>query len=311
MAQTTPAASPVPVGVGAGVDASTPGPARRRRRTPSVASSDPRSARLLSNVVLVVVGLCFLLPLGWIVLASLDASATLAVRVPEEVTFANYSAVMTPEQTWVPLANSFVLSAGTGLITVVASVLAAYPLSRYRMRFNKPFMYAVLFGTCLPITAMMVPVYSLFVRLNLLDSLPGTTFFMAATSLPMAIWMTKNFMDSVPISLEEAAWTDGASAMTTLRRVVLPLMRPGLAVVFIFVFIQAWGNFFVPFVLLLTPEKQPAAVSIFAFFGQYGSVAYGQLAAYSMLYSLPAVALYVLVSRLSGSSFALAGAVKG
>lgn len=286
-------------------------PPARRRPSPSVAAPGPRAARVLSNAVLVVVGLCFLLPLGWIVLASLDASATLAVRLPEQLTLENFTAVMTPEQTWVPLGNAFLLSTGTGLITVVASVLAAYPLSRYRMRFNKAFLYAVLFGTCLPITAMMVPVYSLFVRLNLLDSLAGTTFFMAATSLPMAIWMTKNFMDSVPISLEEAAWTDGASAMTTLRTIVLPLMRPGIAVVFIFVFIQAWGNFFVPFVLLLTPEKQPAAVSIFAFFGQYGSVAYGQLAAYSMLYALPAVGLYVLVSRLSGGSFALAGAVKG
>ncbi|WP_425553804.1 carbohydrate ABC transporter permease, partial [Isoptericola hypogeus] len=281
------------------------------RRRGALAAPGPRFTRLLANLVLVVVGLCFLLPLGWIVLASLDASASLVVDVPEEVTFANFSAVMTPEQTWIPLANAFVLSAGAGLITVLASVLAAYPLSRYRMRFNKPFLYVVLFGTCLPITAMMVPVYSLFVRLNLLDSLPGTIFFMAATSLPMALWMTKNFMDSVPISLEEAAWTDGASAMTTLRRIVLPLMRPGLAVVFIFVFIQAWGNFFVPFVLLLSPEKQPAAVSIFAFFGQYGSVAYGQLAAYSMLYSLPVIALYVLVSRISGSGFSLAGAVKG
>ncbi|MFI2296609.1 carbohydrate ABC transporter permease [Isoptericola sp. NPDC019571] len=306
MAQTAaPASVPSPVPDVAGAR-----PARRRS-TRSVAAPGPRTARILSNVVLVVVGLCFLLPLGWIVLASLDPSATLAVGLPETFTLENFTAVMTPEQTWVPLANAFVLSAGTGLITVVASVLAAYPLSRYRMRFNKPFLYAVLFGTCLPITAMMVPVYSLFVRLNLLDSLAGTTFFMAATSLPMAIWMTKNFMDSVPISLEEAAWTDGASAMTTLRTIVLPLMRPGIAVVFIFVFIQAWGNFFVPFVLLLTPEKQPAAVSIFAFFGQYGSVAYGQLAAYSMLYALPAVGLYVLVSRLSGGSFALAGAVKG
>jgi len=306
MAQTAaPASVPSPVPGVAGA------PPARRRATPSVAAPGPRVARVLSNVVLVVVGLCFLLPLGWIVLASLDPSATLAVGLPETFTLENFAAVMTPEQTWVPLANAFLLSAGTGLVTVVASVLAAYPLSRYRMRFNKPFLYAVLFGTCLPITAMMVPVYSLFVRLNLLDSLAGTTFFMAATSLPMAIWMTKNFMDSVPISLEEAAWTDGASAMTTLRTIVLPLMRPGIAVVFIFVFIQAWGNFFVPFVLLLTPEKQPAAVSIFAFFGQYGSVAYGQLAAYSMLYALPAVALYVLVSRLSGGSFALAGAVKG
>jgi multiple sugar transport system permease protein len=136
-------------------------------------------------------------------------------------------------------------------------------------------------------------------------------FFLAATSLPMAIWMAKNFMDSVPISLEEAAWTDGASMFSTLTRIVVPLMRPGIAVVFIFVFIQAWGNFFVPFVLLLSPDKQPAAVSIFNFFGQYGSVAYGQLAAFSIVYSVPVIALYVLVSRTLGGSNALAGAVKG
>jgi multiple sugar transport system permease protein len=204
-----------------------------------------------------------------------------------------------------------VLATGCSIVTVVVAILAAYPLSRYRMRVNKPFMYGILFGTCLPITAMMVPVYSLFVQLNLIDSLPGTLLFMATTSLPIAIWMMKNFMDSVPISLEEAAWIDGASSMTTLARIVVPLMRPGIAVVFIYVFIQAWGNFFVPFVLLLSPEKQPAAVSIFNFFGAQGAVAYGQLAAYSVLYSLPVLVLYVVIQRGLGGASALAGAVKG
>ena len=99
--------------------------------------------------------------------------------------------------------------------------------------------------------------------------------------------------------------------MKTITRIVIPLMRPGLAVVFIFVFIGAWGNFFVPFILLLSPDKQPAAVSIFAFFGQYGSVAYGKLAAFSILYSVPVISLYVFVSRVLGGGSALAGAVKG
>ncbi len=121
-------------------------------------------------------------------------------------------------------------------------------------------MYSVLFGSCLPITAMMVPVYALFVQLKMLDSQVSVILFMAATSLPMAIWMLKNFMDSVPVSLEEAAWVDGASAMRALWTIVLPLMRPGISVVFIFVFTQAWGNFFVPFVLLFSSEKMPAAV---------------------------------------------------
>lgn len=276
-----------------------------------MSSPSGRAMRWLSNGILAVVGLCFLLPLLWLVLASLDPRATLAVSIPGSFTLGNFSKVLTPDLAFVPLGNSILLSGGSAIVTVVVAVLAAYPLSRYRMRFNKPFMYGILFGTCLPITAMMVPVYSLFVSFNLIDNVGGTIFFMAATSLPMAIWMSKNFMDSVPVNLEEAAWTDGASAMQTLLRVVVPLMRPGLAVVFIFVFIQAWGNFFVPFILLLSPEKLPAAVSIYAFFGQYGAVAYGQLAAYSIVYSLPVIALYVVVSRFLGGASALAGAVKG
>ncbi|WP_424467063.1 carbohydrate ABC transporter permease [Pseudoclavibacter helvolus] len=267
--------------------------------------------RWFANIVLVVIGVVFLLPLVWLVLASFDSTATLSVKWPEAPSLANFAAVLTPEISLIPLWNSLVLSGGCAIVTVLTAILAAYPLSRYKSRINKPFLYGVLFGTCLPITAMMVPVYALFVAFNLIDNMFGTILFLAATSLPMAIWMMKNFMDSVPVSLEEAAWTDGASAMATLRLIVVPLMRPGIAVVFIFVFIQTWGNFFIPFILLLSPDKLPAAVSIFSFFGQYGAVAYGQLAAFSLLYSVPVLALYVLVSRLGGGSFALAGAVKG
>lgn len=264
-----------------------------------------------ADVALLAVGACFLLPLLWLVLASLDPGASHETRLPEQPGLANFAAVMTPELLLRPLWNSMVLSAGTGAVTLAAAVLAAYPLSRYRSRFNGPFMYGVLFGTCLPITAIMVPVYGLFVQLELLDSMPATILFMAATSLPMAIWMARSFMDSVPVSLEEAAWVDGASRLAALWTIVLPLMRSGLGVVFIFVFIQAWGNFFVPFVLLLSTGTQPAAVSIYSFFGQHGAVAYGQLAAFSIMYSMPVLALYAIVAKNSGNSFALFGAVRG
>lgn len=277
----------------------------------SMAAPRGRAMRWFANIVLSVIGIIFLLPLVWLLLASFDSTASLSVKWPEAPSLDNFLAVLTPEISLIPLWNSLVLSGGCAIVTVLAAILAAYPLSRYKSRINKPFLYGVLFGTCLPITAMMVPVYALFVAFNLIDNMFGTILFLAATSLPMAIWMMKNFMDSVPVSLEEAAWTDGASAMATLRLIVVPLMRPGIAVVFIFVFIQTWGNFFIPFILLLSPDKLPAAVSIFSFFGQYGAVAYGQLAAFSLLYSLPVLALYVLVSRLGGGSFALAGAVKG
>ncbi|MCR2812665.1 carbohydrate ABC transporter permease [Microbacterium sp. zg.Y1090] len=280
-------------------------------RVASVAAPTRRSTKLWADLVLAVIGVVFLLPLAWVVLAAFDAQASYQVKIPAEPTLQNFADVLTPQLTLMPLLSSLLLSTAAAAITVVVAILAAYPLSRYRSRFNGPFLYGVLFASCLPITAIMVPVYSLFVQLRLINQPWAVALFLAASSLPMALWMTKNFMDSVPISLEEAAWVDGASAMTALRRIVVPLMRPAISVVFVFVFLQAWGNFFVPFVLLYSPDWQPAAVSIYAFFGQYGTVAYGRLAAYSLVYSLPVLGLYLLVTRGLGGSFALAGAVKG
>nr|WP_108870853.1 carbohydrate ABC transporter permease [Tessaracoccus timonensis] len=269
------------------------------------------TSRLAANLALIFVGVVFLVPLAWLVLASLDSAPSAQIAAPRSITLKNFAEVFTWELGIQPLINSLLLSLGSSLVTVIVALLASYPLSRYQMRFNQPFLYTVLLTSCLPMSALMVPVFSLAVRAGVLDSLPVTALFMSATALPMAIWMTKNFMDSVPIVLEEAAWTDGASRLHGLWRVVVPLMQPGVAVVFIYVFMQAWGNFFVPFLLLRSRSKHPAAVTIYQFFGQYGAINYGMLAAFSILYALPAIFLYLLVSQKFGASFAGSGAVKG
>ncbi|HTI22076.1 MAG TPA: carbohydrate ABC transporter permease [Kutzneria sp.] len=269
-----------------------------------------RGPRLVVNLVLLAVAVLFVAPLLWLLTASFDTHGSLAAKVPGDFTLANFGQILNWEVGGRPLVNGLLISGGTAIIAVIVAVLAAYPLSRFQLRFRRPFLYTVLFTTGLPVTAIMVPVYGLFVRLSLVDSLWGTTVFLAATALPMAIWMCKNFMDGIPVSLEEAAWVDGASSLQALRSIVLPLMAPGVAVVGIFTFITAWGNFFVPFVLLLDPDKMPASVGIFSFFGQNGLVAYGQLAAYSILYTAPVLALYLVVSRWLGGGFSMAGAVK-
>jgi multiple sugar transport system permease protein len=270
-----------------------------------------RVSRLTANLVLAAIGVIFMLPLLWVLFASVNSTAGLVVELPDSPSLANFRAVMNTDTTYRPMLNGIVLCGGATLLTIVCSVLAAYPLSRFRSRFNRPFLLTVLFSTGLPITAVMVPVYGLFVQLNLVDTVGGTIMFMATTALPFAIWLTKTFMDGVPISLEEAAWVDGAGSMQALFRIVLPLMWPGVAVVTIFTFIGMWGNFFVPFMLLLSPERLPASVSIFTFFSQYGEVNYGQLAAYSIIYTLPVLLLYLLLSKRLGGAFALGGAIKG
>ncbi|MBB1261285.1 carbohydrate ABC transporter permease [Streptomyces alkaliterrae] len=264
-----------------------------------------------ADVALLLVAGAFLLPLAWLVSASVDGRADLRASPPREPTLENYRAVLTEEITFTPMANSLLLCGGATLVTVCCAALAAYPLSRYRSRMTRPYLLTILFATSLPITAIMVPVYGLFVRVELVDTLWGTALFLATAQLPIAVWLMKSFMDGVPRALEEAAWTDGASPTQSLVRVVLPLMAPGVLVVTVFSFVTMWGNFFVPFMLLLTPENMPASVSVFTFFGNTGSVLYGQLAAFSMLYSTPAVLLYVLVSRRIGTGFTLGGGVKG
>ena len=282
-----------------------------RSFSPRSLSSRRTARRLAADAGLLVVAVAFLLPLAWVVLSAVDPHAGLRVKAPDGVTLEHFDAILTDEITFTPLLNSFLLCGGATALTVVCAATAAYPLSRYRSRLNRPFLLTILLATSLPITAIMVPVYALFVRVNLIDTLQGTIFFFAASQLPFAIWLMKNFMDGVPKELEEAAWTDGASSLQSLARIVLPLMGPGVAVVTVFSFVMMWGNFFVPFMLLLSPDLMPASVSINDFFGNRGMVAYGQLAAFSIVYSTPVILLYVLISRRLGAGFALGGAVKG
>ncbi|GHB49987.1 sugar ABC transporter permease [Streptomyces xanthochromogenes] len=288
------------------------GPAAVRHRSARTGRVRRRTRqRLAADCALLAVAAAFAVPLLWLLLASVDTQADLRVRLPRSATADNFSAVLTPDITFTPMLNSLVLCGSSTLLTVACAALAAYPLSRYRSRLTRPYLLTILFTTCLPITAVMVPVYGLFVQVNLIDTTSGTALFLATSQLPFAIWLMKNFMDGVPLALEEAAWTDGASMPQTLVRVVLPLMGPGVTVVTVYTFIMLWGNFFVPFMLLLSPDRLPASVSIFTFFGNYGSVVYGQLAAFSILYSTPVLLLYVLIARRLGGGFALAGGVKG
>ncbi|MEV5886765.1 carbohydrate ABC transporter permease [Streptomyces sp. NPDC052020] len=288
-----------------------PAPTPRTARAPRTLASRRARRRLAADAGLLVVAVSFALPLAWVVLSALDPRADLRVKVPDGLTLEHFDAILTSEITFTPLLNSLVLCGGATALTVVCAALAAYPLSRFRSRLNRPFLLTILFATSLPITAIMVPVYALFVRVNLIDTMQGTILFFAASQLPFAIWLMKNFMDGVPKELEEAAWTDGASTLQSLTRIVLPLMGPGVAVVTVYSFVMMWGNFFVPFMLLLTPDQLPASVSVNEFFGNRGMVAYGQLAAFSVVYSTPVVLLYVLIARRLGGGFALGGAVKG
>jgi multiple sugar transport system permease protein len=248
-------------------------------------------------IFLVIIGLFFLVPLLWPILASLNPNASLSVTIPAHFSLINFQTIITDGLVAGPFGNSLILAISTMLLVIILAGLAAYPLSRYQFSLKGPLMYAILFASSLPILALVTPLYAMYASLNLVDTLQGVILFFVASALPFCIWLMKNFFDSVPFELEEAAWIDGASTLQALIYVLFPLAAPGIAVVGVWSFLVAWTNFFVPLIILESQNLLPASVHIYTFFGSYGQVNYGQLAAYAMLYALPAVLLYTLVSR--------------
>ncbi len=267
--------------------------------------------KALPYFILVIIGIVFLLPLLWVVVASLDTNASIILKLPAHPSLQNFITVVSKRSNTHAFAIGLVISIFQTLFVVIVAGLSAYPLSRYQLRFKKIFMYTILFMASLPITAVMIPVYEEFVMINLYDSVFGVILFMTASSLPYAIWLMKNFMDSVPLELEEAAMVDGASALQSLVHIVIPLMVPGIFTVAVFTFSGSWGNFFVPFILLTSAGNLPASVQLYQFFGMHGLIAYGPLAAYSILYAIPSILLYALSQNYMSKGFSMQGATKG
>jgi multiple sugar transport system permease protein len=268
------------------------------------------AAGVAANVALVAIGLLFLLPLLWMVFSSIDSNPDWAVKLPQHLTTRHFHQVVARGGLH-SFRNSLYLAGMTTLITSVLAALAAHPLSRRHIPFRRSFLFAILFAAGLPVTMLLVPIYQLYVRLGWLNSLFTTSLFLSASSLPFAIWLMKNFVETVPEELENAAALEGAGTLQTLVRVVLPLTLPGLSVTAIYVFINAWGAFLVPLVLDSNPNDNPGPIAIYNFMGSHGFFDFGQLAAFSLMFSVPVIVLYLIMSRFFSGAFTFGGAMQG
>jgi len=266
-------------------------------------------AAVATNMILILLGCFFVLPMLWMVFASIDSNPDWAIKLPSP-TLANFTDVLGRADAISSFRSSLILAGTTTVVTTVLAVLAAYPLSRMHIPFKRAFMLAILFASGLPVSMLIVPVYQMYVTFGWLDSLYTTALFLAASSLPFAIWLMKNFIDAVPVELEQAAAIDGASTTRILRELVLPLTLPGIAVTAIYTFINAWGAFIIPFVLTYSPENQPGPVEIYNFMGSHGLFKFGDLAVFSLLFSVPVIVLYLFMSRYFSGAFNFGGAVK-
>jgi multiple sugar transport system permease protein len=276
-------------------------PARRIR--PGILSS------LSVNFVLLILGAAFLLPLLWLVDASLNPHASAALVGPAW-SIKNFRAALAAGAGGA-IKNSLYLAVVSTIVATAVSTLAAFALSRRRVPFKASLLLVILFLTGLPVTLLLIPIFEIFVHLGWVGSPFYTSLVLAATSVPFSIWLLKNFIDQVPRELEEAAAIEGASELRILWRIVIPLAMPGILVASILTFINSWGAFLIPLVLDANPQNQPGALGIYQFISANGTVHFGALAAYSILFSAPVVLLYLICSRWLNGGFAFAGGVKG
>lgn len=259
--------------------------------------------RVLFTLALTLIGLAFALPLVWIVLAPFDSNPTFALAVPDW-TIANFARLADNPYALRAIGNSLLLGIGTMLVVLVLGALAAYAMSRIRIPGRDAILYALLLlSSIVTGTAAMVPTFQIITELGLINSYLGVLLVLAGGVLPTVIFILKDFMDSIPKSYEESARLYGAGPFRILRDVVAPLARPGLAFIAIWTIVQVWGNFLVPFILLRSPDKQPAAVVMYTFYTESGQADLRLISAFALLFSVPVLIIYFIVNRRFGFRF--------
>ncbi len=259
--------------------------------------------RVLFYTLLTLVAAFFALPLLWLVFTPFDSNPGLAVKLPD-FTLNNFRLLQHNPYALSSLKNSVLIAGGAMVMTVVFGALAAYALSRVRIPGRDALLYSLLLlSSIVTGTAAMVPIFLLMFQLNLIDSRTGVSLVLAGGLLPAAIFILKDFMDATPRSYEESARVFGASPLQVLRHVVLPIARPGLATVAVWAMVNAWGDFLIAFILLRDPEKSPAGVVMYTFYNEGGQANLHLISAFSLLYAIPVVAMYLFVSRRYGFRF--------
>jgi multiple sugar transport system permease protein len=263
-------------------------------------------------------------PFLWLVIMSLQHSADLvrtpATVVPGPITFENYRFVLFPQgvadgqssvqATRVPygILNSFIVAVCVTAINLVLGSFAGYAYSRaVRSRLMRGTLWALMLTRMTPSLALILPFFMIFRTFDLIDTRTGLVIAYCSLILPLAVWMMKSYFDGLPPNLEKVALVDGCTRLQALRKIVLPVARPGLVAAGIFCFLVSWNEFIFALILTGTPSAQTIPVIIAGFLVQLRFYDYGPMFAASVLAVIPPVLIalafqgYLVRGMLSGS----------
>ncbi|MFD0783042.1 carbohydrate ABC transporter permease [Micromonospora azadirachtae] len=268
------------------------------------------TARIVA--VLVVLGIA-VFPLYWMLVTALSSNGDLFAErprlTPDLSRFGIFVDALAEGKAAGWLLNSLVIAVGTMVLSVGLGIPLGYALSRFSFRGKAVLTVVLLFTQMLPEALMVVPLFALFRRFDLLDSLTGLVLVNSAFVLPIVALILKGAIDGIPKELEEAGRADGARPFTILTRINVPLIAPSIAATAVIAFFHAWNEYVFAVTFVFTPELQPASVGIANFIGELGTPIQTVMAV-AFLFTLPAVAFYLLAQKYVVSGMT-AGAVKG
>ncbi|MGH1524021.1 carbohydrate ABC transporter permease [Leifsonia sp. L25] len=243
--------------------------------------------------LLAVVTAIVLVPLAAVVLLSLQpalgSSATGA-------TLQNYVSVITSTDLGVWVTNSLIVTLATVVVAVVIAAPAGYVLSRGRGRLVAGFSLTLFVIQSLPVVTAVIPLFILFARIGLVDTLGGVVILYVGGTMSVAIWMMAAYFDSIPISLEEAAWMDGCSVFGSFTRVVLRNSLPGVLSTAIFAFLLAWNDYLVAVIFLRSDQNYTLPIGLQTFF-QQNQTDWGPVMSVAVVMMIPPIVVFAVLNR--------------
>jgi multiple sugar transport system permease protein len=240
-------------------------------------------------------------PFWWMLNTSLKRQVDIfsgASLYPQHPTGDNYRLLFSQYHFGSYLTNSILVVLASVAVSLVIGTLAAYALARFELtlRLNRLGLVAALLVRMIPPILLVVPFYIVLSNLGLLDTRLGLAFLYTGINTSFVIWMMQSFLAEIPVDIEEAAMVDGDSRITALRRVVLPLVAPGLAATAIFSVINTYNDFLIALTMTSTPSAQTVPVGISSLIGKI-QIAWGPMAAAGVVGALPIVIFALLVQR--------------
>ncbi len=259
----------------------------------------PQRWRLLL-VLLLVIGLPIATGLIWLLLTALfDRVHGLIPQGDfgsENWRFLWQGSVSGRPSIWVALLNSVMFAGAVAVIEVLVSAMAAYAISRMRFPLRSMYLRFALMLHAFPAISLIIAIFYILRILGLFDTLIGVILVKASLELPLGIWLMKGFFDHLSWEMEMAALVDGASRWTLFWRIALPLVRPGILALGTFALLSAWGEFILPFTLIVSGKSWTLALYLQSFMGE-SFIDFGLMAGVGLFYVLPVVLFFLLGQR--------------